>query len=71
MGLPGKSDRIPKFIDGVQIYGDKASYSDMLQYKAIIMLEGNGKSNECKYTPCRFLLMKLCRCFIRIEVGVI
>jgi hypothetical protein len=43
VGLPSKIDNIiPEVIDGIKIYGEKASYSEMLQYKAIIMLEGNG-----------------------------
>jgi hypothetical protein len=44
VGLPGKKDLIPEMVEGVKLYGEKASYSEMLQFKAIIMLEGNGKS---------------------------
>jgi hypothetical protein len=43
VSLPGRREAIPKSIGGVPLFGDKASYEEMLQFKAIIMLEGNGK----------------------------
>lgn len=46
VGLPGKTDLIPSEIDGTKLYGEKLSYSEMLQHKAIIMLEGNGTYGE-------------------------
>jgi hypothetical protein len=42
VSLPGRNDVVPDSIQGVDLFGEKASYADMLEYKAIIMLEGNG-----------------------------
>jgi hypothetical protein len=42
VSLPDRKEVIPEWIDERPLFGEKASYAEMLQYKAIIMLEGNG-----------------------------
>ena len=36
---------VPEVLDGVRLYGPRLSLSDLLEYKAIIMLEGNDVSS--------------------------
>jgi hypothetical protein len=45
----GQEKFVPREVDGVPLYGDKVGYGDMLQYKAIIMLEGNDISSGLKW----------------------
>lgn len=40
---------IPEVLDGVRLYGPHTSYADLLQYKAVIMLEGNDISSGLKW----------------------
>lgn len=47
--LVGPEKWIPRMIDGIEVYGDKLDYEQMLQYKAIIMLEGNDISSGFKW----------------------
>ena len=39
----------PHSIDGIELYGKRVSIADMLEYKAIIMLEGNDVSSGLKW----------------------
>lgn len=45
----GQEQEIPNKIGNIQIYGSKYNYQQMLQYKAIIMLEGNDISSGFKW----------------------
>ena len=47
--LTGKEKWIPRVVDGIQVYGDKKTYAEILEYKAIIMLEGNDISSGFKW----------------------
>jgi hypothetical protein len=49
VGIAADFSPLPSVIDGVELYGEKASFQDMLQYKAIIMLEGNDVSSGLKW----------------------
>jgi Glycosyl transferase family 90 len=40
---------VPNILDGVRLFGPRASYHDLLRYKAIIMLEGNDISSGLKW----------------------
>jgi hypothetical protein len=44
-----RNHEIPPSIGGVEIYGSKYKYEQMLQYKAIIMVEGNDISSGFKW----------------------
>jgi len=44
-----EEEEIPQYIRGIPIYGGKYNYEQMLQYKAIIMLEGNDISSGLKW----------------------
>lgn len=44
-----KQEEIPNRIGPIEIYGEKYDYQQMLQYKAIIMLEGNDISSGFKW----------------------
>jgi hypothetical protein len=43
VSLPGRKEAVPSSIDRILLFGEKASYAEMLEFKAIIMLEGNGE----------------------------
>jgi len=45
----GQHQELPSKIGDVPIYGEKYSYKEMLQYKAIIVLEGNDVSSGLKW----------------------
>lgn len=47
--LVGPQKGLPHVVNGVQIFGEKLDYSEMLRYKAIIMLEGNDISSGLKW----------------------
>lgn len=47
--LTGKEKWVSRVVDGVPVYGEKYSYEQMLEYKAIIMLEGNDISSGFKW----------------------
>lgn len=40
---------VPAVLNGVPLYGTRMSYSELLQYKALIMLEGNDISSGFKW----------------------
>lgn len=40
---------VPEVLQGVRLYGPRVSYHEILQYKAIIMLEGNDISSGLKW----------------------
>lgn len=40
---------VPEILDGVRMYGPRATFQDMLRYKAVIMLEGNDISSGLKW----------------------
>lgn len=37
---------VPSVLNGVSMFGPRLSYAELLKYKAVIMLEGNGKSRS-------------------------
>ena len=39
----------PSSIDGIELYGERVSIAEMLEYKAIVMLEGNDVSSGLKW----------------------
>ena len=41
--LTSTRKRIPNILNGVPLVGEKISLSEMMEYKAVIMLDGNGK----------------------------
>jgi hypothetical protein len=45
----GVEEEIPNMIGKVEVYGSKYTYDMMLQYKAIVMLEGNDISSGLKW----------------------
>eukprot|EP00535_Pseudo-nitzschia_heimii_P010122 CAMPEP_0197182564 /NCGR_PEP_ID=MMETSP1423-20130617/6480_1 /TAXON_ID=476441 /ORGANISM="Pseudo-nitzschia heimii, Strain UNC1101" /LENGTH=587 /DNA_ID=CAMNT_0042633007 /DNA_START=233 /DNA_END=1996 /DNA_ORIENTATION=- len=42
-------DRLPKVLDGVTLFGNKTDIDHLLQYKAIIMIEGNDVASGLKW----------------------